>query len=501
MAHIFKVKTTKPVPSDAEIVSKNGRSFVRLKRSGRTVIIPVNECGTRFTQESRKWYIQYRDATGCWQRVPGYADKEATAQLAAELERKAERRQSGLGDPHEDGKSKLLTDHLAAFRRYLESKGNSSKHVDHTCRRIERVLAGCRFKCWAEISSSQLLGWLAEERRGKRIGVKTSNHYLNAMKEFCQWMVRDGSVPLSPLVHLHALNAETDIRRQRRALSAIEFSKLIESAAIGSPIQGLSGTDRAMLYILAAWTGYRRGELASLTLRSFNFESQPATVSVKASYSKRRRNDIVPLHPAVVDRVKHWLANKPGLDMDCPLFALKTTTGGLRRTSKMMKLDLERVGIPYCDEDGLFADFHANRHTFISNLAKAGVSPKIAQSIARHSDVNLTLNVYSHVGIGDQAAAIQTLPAPPGPVLAVQDATSQAVDEKFAHGFAQTSDSDWQSESSVGNSTPADSGEGVSGKAVPTKQLVILCHALTEDDANSGAGTRTPDTRIMIPLL
>jgi hypothetical protein len=79
----------------------------------------------------------------------------------------------------------------------------------------------------------------------------------------------------------------------------------------------------------------------------------------------------------------------------------------------MMKLDLERAGLAYCNDDGLYADFHANRHTFISNLARAGVSPKMAQSIARHSDVNLTLNVYSHVGIGEQATAIQSLPGPP----------------------------------------------------------------------------------------
>ena len=37
------------------------------------------------------------------------------------------------------------------------------------------------------------------------------------------------------------------------------------------------------------------------------------------------------------------------------------------------KVEGERAGIPYRDEDGLFADFHANRHTFISNLSRAGV--------------------------------------------------------------------------------------------------------------------------------
>ena len=61
----------------------------------------------------------------------------------------------------------------------------------------------------------------------------------------------------------------------------------------------------------------------------------------------------------------------------------------------------------------MYADFHANRHTFITNLARAGVHPKLAQSMARHSDVNLTMGIYSHVEVAQQADAINTLPAPP----------------------------------------------------------------------------------------
>jgi integrase len=221
------------------------------------------------------------------------------------------------------------------------------------------------------------------------------------------------------------------VRRKRRALTAAEFAALIATAHDGPPVQEVDGRDRAMFYILAAWTGYRRNELASLTLRSFNFDSDPPTVSVKASYSKRRRNDVVSLHPAVVERLLQWLASRPPAPAGTPLFALKTKTGALRRTSKMMRLDLERAGITYCDEDGLYEDFHANRHTFISNLARAGVSPKIAQSIARHSDVNLTLNVYSHVGIREQAAAIRSLPAPPRPTGQRAVQTAEVEDKTF----------------------------------------------------------------------
>lgn len=60
--------------------------------------------------------------------------------------------------------------------------------------------------------------------------------------------------------------------------------------------------------------------------------------------------------------------------------------------------------------------------TFITNLARAGVSPKAAQLLARHSDINLTMNTYTMLGIMDQAAAVEELPAVPG-----QDARHRAI--------------------------------------------------------------------------
>lgn len=68
----------------------------------------------------------------------------------------------------------------------------------------------------------------------------------------------------------------------------------------------------------------------------------------------------------------------------------------------------------YCNHDGLYADFHSLRHRFITGLARAGVSPKMAQTLARHSDIRLTLGVYTHVELPDQTAAIESLPGPPG---------------------------------------------------------------------------------------
>ena len=55
-------------------------------------------------------------------------------------------------------------------------------------------------------------------------------------------------------------------------------------------------------------------------------------------------------------------------------------------------------------------DFHALRHTFATMLAASGVHPKVAQTLMRHSDINLTLSRYSHAQADQVAAAVNALP-------------------------------------------------------------------------------------------
>jgi hypothetical protein len=37
----------------------------------------------------------------------------------------------------------------------------------------------------------------------------------------------------------------------------------------------------------------------------------------------------------------------------------------------------------------------------------------MAQTLARHSDIRLTMGVYTHVELSDRTAAIESLPRPP----------------------------------------------------------------------------------------
>lgn len=44
---------------------------------------------------------------------------------------------------------------------------------------------------------------------------------------------------------------------------------------------------------------------------------------------------------------------------------------------------------------------HVCRHTYCSNMAKAGMNPKTLQYLMGHADIGVTLNTYTHIGLDD----------------------------------------------------------------------------------------------------
>ena len=44
---------------------------------------------------------------------------------------------------------------------------------------------------------------------------------------------------------------------------------------------------------------------------------------------------------------------------------------------------------------------HVCRHTYCSNMAKVGMNPKTLQYLMGHSDIGVTMNTYTHLGLED----------------------------------------------------------------------------------------------------
>lgn len=52
---------------------------------------------------------------------------------------------------------------------------------------------------------------------------------------------------------------------------------------------------------------------------------------------------------------------------------------------------------------------HVCRHTFCSNMAREGINPKTLQYLMGHSDIAVTMNVYTHLGLDDARVELARL--------------------------------------------------------------------------------------------
>jgi len=396
--------------------------------------VPKETAGAKAVkQRSKQWYGRYSVA-GRRRIVPlKTRDKQAAQVKLADIFRKAVRRHDGL-DPFAEHRKQPLTVHLDDFERGLTAKGRTAKYGSITRKRVESAFEGCKFVYLSDVSASALVDWLAGEREADRMGIQTSNYYLRDCKAFFRWLVKDARTDVNPLAHLAPMNAKVESGLERRPLSADEFARLVEAARKGPTIRNLSGADRAMMYTVAAYTGLRVAELASLEPEAFELDGEQPSVTVDAAYSKRRRRDVQPLRLDVARAISKWLADKPAGELLWPGGERK---GGWRNhAAKLVKADLKAARdawikeagrdeeerrrrdadtefLAYEDAEGRVADFHSLRHRYITELAAAGVNPKVVQTLARHSSITLSLDRYTHVALFDQSAALDALPALP----------------------------------------------------------------------------------------
>lgn len=391
------------------------------------------QTGEKVKKKAKKWYGRYRDAEGTEQRIPLSENKTVAQQMLAEIVKRVIHAKGGILHPAEAEMKRPIAAQLADFEASLKSRNNTKRYIVEYVFKISRCIRDCRWKNAAQIKATDVEKFLYDLREVHGCSIQTSNHYLRAIKGFCRWLYVNKRHIEHPLLTITSLNARIDRRHDRRALTPDEFARMLDAAECGPPVQGLTGTDRAMLYMVAGWTGFRKGELGSLTPNSFQFDGPNPCVVIEAAYSKHRRQDVQYLHSDLTARLKKWLTVK-NPEPDEILFPISQASGAVeRRTTKMIQFDLEAARtfwiaeskteeeeqrrneslfLCYCDANGRYADFHALRHTFITNLGRAGVSPKTAQSLARHSDIKLTLDIYTHIDQDEQIAAINSLPSP-----------------------------------------------------------------------------------------
>lgn len=313
-------------------------------------------------------------------------DKVLANRILNKLQEEAIKASEGFTDPFKQHTDRPLSEHLDDWKQVLSAR-DTARHVTETIRYVREVLAGCRITLWRNLTHTRVEMWLSAPEQ-QETSTSGRNRRLRSIKSFCAWMVKGGRVAANPLVRLeHDLAGERAERTKFRcALDDDEIRRLLDTTE----------PDRSMLYRAGLETGFRAGELRSLTVGSLNVDD--STITVAAAYSKHRRRDVQPITPGFACDLAEHLAGRQATE---PIFPNMPRPAALA-------IVLRRDAVAACvSTDGL--DFHSLRHSFVSRLARANVHPRTAQDLARHADARLTMSVYTHVGRGQLSDALNTL--------------------------------------------------------------------------------------------
>jgi integrase len=267
-------------------------------------------------KRGRVWYFKFIDGDGRPVERKGCPDRRATEEMARAAESEAAKIRAGLTDPrelaHRQHEARPLSEHVRDWHAFLVGKGSTQQHADLSRNRVNRLIDLARAKRLPDLSPSRVQAAL-KAIRDEGVSLRSVHHYTRAVKGFSRWLWRDGRAREDTLAHLTSPNPDPDRWHVRRALSADELAKLIRAAEVGPVVLKTTGPDRAALYRVAALTGFRANELRSLTPESFDLAGDPPTVTVRAAYSKHRRDDVQPIPPDLAEALRPWVASKaPG---------------------------------------------------------------------------------------------------------------------------------------------------------------------------------------------
>ena len=317
------------------------------------------------------------------------ADKQTAEQKLRDSIRDYERTAVGLLAPaaqretFENPIERLVDSYVAD----LKALGRSTDHVRHVDTRLRRLMRECKWQNLREATADSFLRWRAEQKKSP----KTINEYQATLSALFSWLRKQNRVAANPFELVTKVDARGKESFQRRALNDDEARQL------------LAGTRRP-LYLLALHTGLRRGEINALRWGDLHLDVANPFYSVPVAKSKSRKEQPRPLHPELVKELQ-TLKTSRKVTPEMLVFSERVPA------MKVIRADFKTAGIPLVDERGHRVDFHALRMTYITRLQRAGVSPREAMELARHSDMRLTMKTYTDAAQLPLAATVRGLPA------------------------------------------------------------------------------------------
>lgn len=143
--------------------------------------------------------------------------------------------------------------------------------------------------------------------------------------------------------------------------------------------------DHAMAELFYS-SGLRLAELVAIDIRDLDLGGGFVTVTGKGGKTR-----VVPVGSAAREAIRAWLAVRPGVGGDDPLF---TGRGNARISPRSVQLRLKKLAARATGNDGVHP--HMLRHSFASHLLESSGDLRAVQELLGHADLSTT-QIYTHL--------------------------------------------------------------------------------------------------------
>ncbi len=240
-----------------------------------------------------------------------------------------------------------------------------------------------------------------DRRYGRPVGAKSVRNYIGYLSALLGFAERKGWLPVNVARHVELPGKPESI--EIRFLEPLEVRALAD-AAVDGPYREI---DRAM-YLTAAMTGLRQGELVALRWRDVDWTA--GRIRVRQNYvlgefgtpKSRRSTRSVPMADEVageLDRLSRTVGESNG---DALVFADPHTDGPLDKAAilRRYRRALKAAQLEQSHR------FHDLRHTFGMAMAGAGVPMRTLQEWMGHRDIETTQRYADYSPSAHEAAFV-----------------------------------------------------------------------------------------------
>jgi integrase len=339
-----------------------------------------------------RWKFRQRPQDGKILDVSlGTSEKQVAEKIRTEMLREKQHERAGMipSKAVRDAAQRKTAEHLIDFIGDLRAKRLNGRYIKGVEYCLGQLIAQCGWAFPRDITADTFVKW----RSGQKKAAKTLNEYLISVKNFSNWLTGNGRIKANPLASVKKVETRGNQVLVRRAYDDSEFAALLSVA----------GAQR-IVYLTAALTGIRHGELKELRWGDFNLTGEKPSVTVRASVSKNHRLACLPLHPQLAAALREF---KPSKVSPGDLVFKK-----LVPRPELFIRHLQDAKIAKTDSQGRVVDFHSLRHTFCTNLHRAGVSQREAMELMRHNDPRLTATTYTDTSLLSLQSAVQKIDFP-----------------------------------------------------------------------------------------